>query len=89
MITIDVSAVGDERELHAVLAVTLHFPSIYGMNWDAFWDAITGLVQIPDRLRFVGWAHLRQQVPRGATTLRQALDRYRSQYRPEFVAEYV
>ncbi|MBY8878632.1 barstar family protein [Actinacidiphila acidipaludis] len=89
MITIDVGAVGDERELHALLAVTLRFPSFYGMNWDAFWDAITGLVQIPDHLHFVGWAQLGEHVPYGATMLQQALDRYQSQYRPEFVAEYV
>ncbi|MFE9574497.1 barstar family protein [Streptomyces sp. NPDC006692] len=24
------------------------FPYFYGRNWDAFWDAVTGLVEIPD-----------------------------------------
>jgi RNAse (barnase) inhibitor barstar len=89
VITIDVSGVGDERGLHTVLARSLHFPSLYGMNWDAFWDAITGMVQIPDHLGFVGWAHLGEHVPRGAAMLQQALERYQSQYRPGFVAEYV
>lgn len=89
MLTIDVSATADERGLHAVLAHALDFPSFYGANWDAFWDAITGLVQIPDHLCFVGWEHLSDRAPRGAAMLRQALDRYRQQYRPQFVAEYV
>ncbi|WUD78384.1 barstar family protein [Streptomyces sp. NBC_00510] len=88
MVTIDISALVDERGLHAVLAEALHFPSFYGMNWDAFWDAITGLVRIPDHLRFVGWDQFSDCVPRGATMLRQALDHYRQQYRPQFLAEY-
>ncbi|WP_406432574.1 barstar family protein [Streptomyces sp. NBC_01589] len=88
MLTIDVSSVTDERGLHAVLAQALHFPGFYGMNWAAFWDAITGLVQIPDHLCFVGWNHLNNRVPRGATMLRQALDRYQQQSRPQFLAKY-
>ncbi|MEW1690851.1 barstar family protein [Streptomyces sp. NPDC091265] len=88
MLTIDVSAVTDERGLHAVLGQALHFPDFYGMNWDAFWDAITGLVRIPDQLRFVGWDHLSDRVPRGATMLRETLDQYQQQYRPQFLAEY-
>jgi RNAse (barnase) inhibitor barstar len=89
LITIDVSGVLDERGLHAVLAQSLHFPSFYGMNWAAFWDAITGLVEIPTHLRFVGWEALVERVPRGATMLQQALERYRNQYRPRFVAECI
>ncbi|MDX3238973.1 hypothetical protein PV392_25445 [Streptomyces sp. ME03-5709C] len=46
------------------------------------------MVRIPDHLRFVGWDQLSDRVPRGATMLRQALDRYRQQYRPQFLAEY-
>ncbi|WP_405403064.1 barstar family protein [Streptomyces sp. NBC_01104] len=88
MLTIDVSSVTDERGLHAALAQALHFPGFYGMNWAAFWDAITGLVEIPDHLRFVGWDQVNTHVPHGATMLRQALDRYQQQYRPQFLAEY-
>ncbi|KIF70723.1 ribonuclease inhibitor [Streptomyces sp. AcH 505] len=88
MVIIDVGRVDDERELHALLKTELGFPAFYGMNWDAFWDALTGLVQIPDHLRFTGWDHLNTCVPRGATLLAQTLDRYRQQYRPQFQAEY-
>lgn len=69
-------------------AQQLDFPSFCGMNRDAFRDAITGLVRIPDELRFVGWDQLSDRVPRGATMLWQALDRYRQQYRPQFLVEY-
>ncbi|MFC5911703.1 barstar family protein [Streptacidiphilus monticola] len=74
VITIDVGLVEDERQLHELLARELGFPSFYGRNWDAFWDAVTGLVEIPSHLRCVGWAHLVESVPRGAARLASHLD---------------
>ncbi|MFF3696629.1 barstar family protein [Streptomyces sp. NPDC002221] len=88
MITIDVSEVSDERSLHLLLMRELDFPEIYGRNWDAFWDAVTGLVSIPDRVRFLGWDQLVAAVPRGAAMLRGALDDYQVAYCPQFVTEY-
>ncbi|MDX3354543.1 hypothetical protein PV703_14750 [Streptomyces sp. ME01-24h] len=41
-----------------------------------------------DHLRFVGWDQFSDRVPRGATMLRQSLDRYRQECRPQFLAEY-
>ncbi|MCX5079480.1 barstar family protein [Streptomyces sp. NPDC001940] len=88
MITIDVSEVSGERSLHLLLMRELNFPEFYGMNWDAFWDAVTGLVSIPDHVRFLGWDQLAVGVPLGAAMLRRALDDYQATYRPEFLAEY-
>ncbi|MET8224761.1 barstar family protein [Streptomyces sp. NPDC004082] len=88
MITIDVSAVTDERALHLLLKRELGFPDFYGMNWDAFWDAITALVSIPEHVRFLGWDHLEAGVPDGAAMLRRALDDYQAKYRPAFIAEH-
>ncbi|GAA1353708.1 barstar family protein [Streptomyces beijiangensis] len=88
MITIDVRTATDERELHALLKRELGFPAFYGMNWDAFWDAVTGLVEIPEGIRFTGWEHLAERVPRGADMLRRSLDDYRDQYCAGFISEY-
>ncbi|WP_392750206.1 barstar family protein [Streptomyces sp. LN590] len=88
MITIDVGSVEDERQLHELLARELGFPSFYGRNWDAFWDAVTGLAEIPGRLRLVGWAHLSESVPRGAAMLAYQLDQYRCEYRPDLKVEF-
>ncbi|MES4828573.1 barstar family protein [Streptomyces anthocyanicus] len=88
MVTINVSRVADEGALHLLLKQELGFPDFYGMNWDAFRDAITGLVEVPDRLRFVGWDQLSERVPRGAIMLRQALHDYQAPYRPQLVVEY-
>ncbi|MER6991322.1 barstar family protein [Saccharopolyspora hirsuta] len=46
------------------------------MNWDAFWDAITGLVELPDEITFIGWDSLEEKLPRDAEIMRRVLDRY-------------
>ncbi|MEV5942307.1 barstar family protein [Streptomyces sp. NPDC051994] len=78
-----------ERELHALLEREFDFPYFHGRNWDAFWDAVTGLVEIPDHLRFVGWVTLLERVPAGGRMLRLQLDRCRNEYRSDLLIEYV
>ncbi|MDG4856804.1 barstar family protein [Streptomyces sp. T-3] len=88
MLIIDVSSVSSEAELHGLLQRKFGFPDFYGRNWDAFWDAVTGLVEIPGRVRFVGWPDLVGRLPRGGRMLRLQLGRYRDAYRPDLVVEY-
>ncbi len=75
-VVIDVGALHSERELHGLLKQQLGFPSFYGMNWAAFWDAITGLVEMPNELRFTHWAELELRAPQAAAALRRQLTRY-------------
>ncbi|MFJ4850997.1 MULTISPECIES: CPCC family cysteine-rich protein [unclassified Streptomyces] len=75
-VVIDVGAVRGDRDLHAVLKRELGFPSFYGMNRAAFWDAITGLVPMPAELCFTGWAGLERRVPESAAALRGELAGY-------------
>ncbi|WP_078662734.1 barstar family protein [Streptomyces bicolor] len=39
--------VRDAGELQRLLQRELLLPDFYGRNWNAFWDAITGLVALP------------------------------------------
>ncbi|MFE5853337.1 CPCC family cysteine-rich protein [Streptomyces sp. NPDC056500] len=75
-VVIDVGAVDSDGHLHDVLRRELGFPAFYGMNWAAFWDAITGLVEMPRLLRFLRWAELERRAPLAATALREQLARY-------------
>jgi RNAse (barnase) inhibitor barstar len=72
-VAIDLSSVLSTEELHALLLDALGFPGWYGRNWHAFWDAITGLVEMPQRLNLVGWDSFRQRFPRDAEVMRQCL----------------
>ena len=75
LVTIDLSEINSPRQLHAALATALGFPSFYGMNWDAFWDAITGLVDMPQQLELHGWPAFAARLPGEAAILQRILAR--------------
>src|SRR5689334_2396147 len=80
LIEIDLSAVSTPSELQTVLSQTLGFPDFYGRNWNAFWDAITGLVLMPQRLRLLGWSQFSARLPNESRQLRECLDDALAQY---------
>lgn len=73
LVEIDVSEVVDHHELQLLLMKALDFPGWYGCNWNAFWDAITGLVEMPKRLRILGWDRLVERLPNEARLMRECL----------------
>lgn len=79
-ITIDVSQVKSKLELHNLLAESLSFPSFYGKNWDAFWDTITGLVEMPDILELRGIEQLKRTLPKDAVQLITCLNALNEDY---------
>jgi len=54
-VTIDVSKIKTENQLHILLKEKLEFPDYYGENWSAFWDCISCEYPLPDKLILVGW----------------------------------
>ena len=90
LVVIDLSAVTTFDDLQRLLMETLDFPGWYGCNWNAFWDAITGLVQMPYRLRLNGWTQFEQRFPDDARLMRECLSDMTNCY-PESAAkvEYV
>ncbi|MCC5892047.1 barstar family protein [Exiguobacterium sp.] len=68
-VTLDVSNIAAETELHRLFKEQLQFPSHYGMNWDAFWDAITDESGLPDIVEFYGWTELERRLPEAADAL--------------------
>ncbi|MBX9625832.1 MAG: barstar family protein [Gemmataceae bacterium] len=86
LVQIDLTGVTTPQELHLLLLNSLDFPGWYGCNWDAFWDAITGLVEMPRRLRLVGWSGFAARLPDDARLMRGCLDEMSAQY-PDRAAE--
>lgn len=66
VVQLDLSRVASLLELHERLADALGFPKFYGKNWDAFWDSITGLTQMPQRLIITGWSNMTARWPKDA-----------------------
>ncbi len=75
-VVINVENIKDSQELHKLLKSELEFPHFYGMSWDAFWDAVTGLVQLPEVTIIKGYKILKQNLPQDAEILVSTLERY-------------
>ncbi|NVZ72483.1 barstar family protein [Pseudomonas costantinii] len=86
VIKIELSAVQSADELHFALSNALGFPGWYGQNWDAFWDAITGLVEMPVTLELVGWTIFSARLPRDAKLMQQCLKDMTTKY-PDLASE--
>lgn len=79
-ITIQLDGIKSENDLQIILMEKLEFPDFYGKNWDAFWDTITGLVEMPDELIFLGWDNFSSILPKDAEMLRKLLDKYNNDF---------
>lgn len=80
IIIIDVTEIITSKEFHAILKKGLDFPTFYGMNWDAFWDTITGLVELPEKLVIKGWDNIVKALPKDAEIMKKLLDKFNTNY---------
>lgn len=80
LIDIDLLAIASPEELHSLLMRSLNFLGWYGANWDTFWDAITGLVEMPFVIKFLGWHEFSQRLPREADLLKECLSEMQDEY---------
>ncbi|WNR44409.1 barstar family protein [Paenibacillus roseipurpureus] len=74
LVELDLSKIQTSNDLQTILKETLGFPSFYGMNWDAFWDSITGLVELPKVIKITGWSILKRNLPCDSTILKECLE---------------
>ncbi|WP_026695693.1 barstar family protein [Peribacillus kribbensis] len=87
-LTVDVTNIKTAYDLQLVLKEKLAFPNFYGENWDAFWDAITGPIDMPEKLTLIGWAQLEKTLPRDASIMKECLIEY-NEYYPNSQCEYL
>jgi ribonuclease inhibitor len=80
LITIDLTYVTESKALQLLLMERLNFPGWYGCNWNAFWDGITGLVEMPEVLSLVGWSIMEARLPHDAKLMKECLDDMAKQY---------
>jgi RNAse (barnase) inhibitor barstar/GNAT superfamily N-acetyltransferase len=78
-VTIDIGKLRSEREFHLLFKEHLDFPGFYGMNWSAFWDAITGLVELPPVLFLKGWKDFSERLPAESRILKEIIEDFNSQ----------
>ncbi|CAD6526313.1 hypothetical protein LMG28727_02145 [Paraburkholderia kirstenboschensis] len=80
LVEIELGDLTSVEQLHERLMRQLKFPGWYGKNWDAFWDAITKLVDMPLVLRLKNWSGFEIRFPRDAALMSDCLERMARQY---------
>lgn len=75
-LTIDLKNIGSVQELHLKFKTELGFPDFYGMNWNAFWDAITEMVEMPEELVLKNFRSLEFVIPSDAEKLRELITEF-------------
>lgn len=68
---INLQGINTKEGLHNRLAQSLSLPFWYGGNWDAFWDSITGLIELPKAIEFIGLNLLSQKLPEDSKQLKK------------------
>ncbi|MHA6824121.1 barstar family protein [Ralstonia pseudosolanacearum] len=86
VIEIELGDIESVVQLHERLMDQLQFPGWYGKNWNAFWDAIVGLVDMPHTLRLKNWAELERKFPLDAKLMTDCLCDMEKQF-PSFAAQ--
>lgn len=82
---IDLGNIESIEQLHLKLKDGLEFPEFYGKNWDAFWDAITGIITLSEPLEFDNWISFEKRFPRDSRILKELAEEYNSESHPHSI----
>lgn len=80
IVQLDLNDIESGRDFQMLLKNKMNFPDFYGLNWDAFWDAITGLGKLPRVIEITGWERMTNKLPHDAQMFNKLLDEYNEQY---------
>lgn len=79
---IDLAKIESLKHLHSVFKTELGFPEWYGMNWDAFWDSITGLIELKSNLKLSNFKSFEAAFSRDAEILNEIVNRFNKEGLP-------
>ena len=74
--TIDLNGIDTKAAFHMLMKRELHFPDWYGVSWDAFWDAIIAVVEMPDVVVLENWQAFAAACPKDMHILRDIIANY-------------
>jgi ribonuclease inhibitor len=77
--TIDLAHVDTKAAFHLLMKRELHFPDWYGVgwvSWDAFWDAIVAVVEMPDVVVLTHWQAFAEACPKDMAILHDIIANY-------------
>jgi len=75
-VTIDLAGIDSKVAIHQAFKQHLGFPDWYGPSWDALWDAIIAVVEMPDKVVLQNWQEFAEACPKDMHILRQIIHDY-------------
>ena len=78
-IIIDCYEINNKKELHEQFKTKLNFPEYYGMNWDAFWDCITEINNLPNKLIMKNWSKLKLKLPKDTKIFEEIISDFKNE----------
>jgi RNAse (barnase) inhibitor barstar len=75
-VTIDLAGITTKVAIHQAFKQHLGFPDWYGPSWDALWDAIIAVVEMPDEVVLYNWQEFAQACPKDMQILHQIIADY-------------
>ncbi|GAB3495292.1 barstar family protein [Spirosoma knui] len=82
---LDLTGITTKTALHQFFKRELQFPDWYGVSWDAFWDCIVAVVEMPHQLTLTHWDEFAQHCPRDMQILRQVVQDYNQEMAPKSI----
>jgi ribonuclease inhibitor len=79
VVNIDLNGIDTQADFHLKMKRELHFPEWYGANWDAFWDTITALVEMPKCVVLKNWQTFAWACPHDLQILHQIMADYQQE----------
>ncbi len=76
---IDLGEIVNIKHLHDTFSERLYFPEFYGNNWDAFWDSIIGIVDMPKVLVLINWTKFEKVFQKDSIILRELIEDYNNE----------
>lgn len=80
--TVDLTNITSKVAFHQLLKAELHFPDWYGVSWDAFWDCIIAVVEMPAELQLIHWQEFARQCPHDMEILHKIVQDYNETMAP-------
>ena len=80
---LDLTGITSKAAIHQLFKTQLGFEEWYGPSWDAFWDSIVAIVEMPPVLTLTNWEEFSRCCPRDMEILQQVIQDYEEEMRPK------
>ncbi|UOQ76234.1 barstar family protein [Hymenobacter sp. 5516J-16] len=84
--TLDLTGITSKVAIHQLFKEKLGFEEWYGPSWDAFWDSIVAIAEMPPVLTLTNWEEFAQHCPHDMGILRRVIQDYNQEMAPKRMA---